>query len=242
MGDTSLMFRFVSVVFGLPGSRVWWGMIRCRLFFWHVVHPMPYWGIFHFEWCLWIFMESPDHSCLWDVHQDDDLFAIFYDDSSVETLGSHLVRLALLGIPMSPSLPLWDAFWTLGPHFVIDLDDRDHTFDERWFHVTCSSDLSHIRHHTGAYFHFGCDLRISMEVTCSMIDDSMSPDLRPIIHLMPYWGIFLFWMRFTDLGGVACLSPFARRTLRWWSIRYLHGDSLVEPLGSHPVRPALFDT
>ena len=33
LGDTSRMFRSVSTVFGLPGSRVWWGMIRCHLFF-----------------------------------------------------------------------------------------------------------------------------------------------------------------------------------------------------------------
>ena len=28
-----MMFRFVSAMFGLPGSRVWWGMIQCHLFF-----------------------------------------------------------------------------------------------------------------------------------------------------------------------------------------------------------------
>ena len=33
LGDTSRMFRSVSTVFGLPRSRVWWGMIRCHLFF-----------------------------------------------------------------------------------------------------------------------------------------------------------------------------------------------------------------
>ena len=33
LGDISQMFRSVSTVFGLPGSRVWWGMIRCHLFF-----------------------------------------------------------------------------------------------------------------------------------------------------------------------------------------------------------------
>ena len=145
----------------------------------------------------------------WPIHH-------FYDDSSVETLGSHPVRPALLGISMSPCFPLWDAFWTLGLDFVIDLDDQDHAFDERWFHatyssdlshirchigayfhfgwdltdlhgghmlddrcfhVTCSSDLSYIRCHTGAYFHFGWDLRIFTEVTCSMINDFMSPVL-----------------------------------------------------------------
>ena len=163
----------------------------------------------------------------------------------------------------------------------MDSDDQDYMFDERWFHVTCSSDLSHIRCHTGAYFRFRWDLRIFTEVTClmrdgfmslvlltyyapdairghifhfrwdlwiftdvacSMIDDFMLPGLRPIICLMPYWGILPFRMRFIDLGGVTRLSPFARRTSRRWSIRYLYDDSSMEPLGNCPVRPALLDT
>ena len=31
-----------------------------------------------------------------------------------------------------------------------------------------------------------------MEVTCLMIDDSISPDFQLIVHLMPHWGIFPF--------------------------------------------------
>ncbi|KAL6346184.1 hypothetical protein AAG906_027924 [Vitis piasezkii] len=31
--------------------------------------------------------------------------------------------------------------------------------------------------------------------------DFMSPDFRPVVHPMPYWGIFPFWVRFTDLRG-----------------------------------------
>ena len=81
----------------------------------------------------------------------------------------------------------------------MDSDDRDCMFNERWFHVTCSSDLSHIRCHAGAYFRFGGDLRIFMEITCLTIDDFMSSDLRPGILSMPYWGIFPFRRRFTDL-------------------------------------------
>ena len=48
------------------------------------------------------------------------LICHFYDDTSVETLGIHPVKPARLGIPMSPWLPLWDAFWTLGPDSVLD--------------------------------------------------------------------------------------------------------------------------
>ena len=38
------------------------------------------------------------------------------------------------------------------------------------------------------------------------------------IHLMPYWGIFPFQLRFTDLHGVACLSILMWCTLRRWTI------------------------
>ncbi|KAL6316406.1 hypothetical protein AAG906_018109 [Vitis piasezkii] len=60
-------------------------------------------------------------------------------------------------------------------------------------------DLSHVRCHTGAY-----------SVTCSMIDDSMLSDLRPIIHFDAIQGHISVRMRFTDHEGVACLSLFAR--------------------------------
>ena len=178
-------------------------------------------------------------------------------------------------------LHLGGTSWICGHDSVMDSDDQDYMFDERWFHVTCSSNLSHIRCHIGAYFLFGWDLQIFTEVTCSTIDDFMSliiltchasdtilghiflfrwdlwfftdvacsmmddftsPDLRPIIHSMPYWGLLQFWMRFTDLGGVVHLSPFARRAPRRWYIHYLYDDSSMEPLGSCPVRPTLLNT
>ena len=37
------------------------------------------------------------------------------------------------------------------------------------------------------------------------------------IHLMPYWGIFLFRLRFIDLHGVAWSSSLVRCMLTWWS-------------------------
>ena len=46
LGDAFLMVRFVSAVFGLPGSCVCWWMIWCCMIFWSTVHPMPYRGIF----------------------------------------------------------------------------------------------------------------------------------------------------------------------------------------------------
>ena len=40
-------------------------------------------------------------------------------------------------------------------------------------------------------------------------------------HLMPYWGIFPFWLIFVDLHGVACSSPLTKYTPRRWPICYL---------------------
>ncbi|RVW71024.1 Elongation factor 2 [Vitis vinifera] len=38
-----------------------------------------------------------------------------------------------------------------------------------------------------------------MEVACAMMDDFMTLFFGPVAHLMSYWGIFPFWVRFTDL-------------------------------------------
>ena len=45
--------------------------------------------------------------------------------------------------------------------------------------------------------------------------------LWSITHLMSYWGMLPFWLRFIDFHEVACSSPFMRYTLRWWPICYL---------------------
>ena len=46
-----------------------------------------------------------------------------------------------------------------------------------------------------------------MEIAHLMMDDFMSPDFRPIVHFMPYWGIFPFCMRVIDLYGTVWLPP-----------------------------------
>ena len=57
-------------------------------------------------------------------------------------------------------------------------------------------------------------------MACSLFydDPSVEPlwghSARLAMHLMPYRGIFPFWMRFADLHGVACLSPLAGYALR----------------------------
>ena len=77
------------------------------------------------------------------------------------------------------SIQLGPYFSTLGCHHVspsgrtswiyvhdsvMDSDDQCYMCDDRWFHDICSSDLLRTRCHTGAYFHFGRDLRIFMEL------------------------------------------------------------------------------
>ena len=64
--------------------------------------------------------------------------------------------------------------------------------------------------------------------------------LQSLIHLMLYWGIFPFRLRFINLHGVAWSSPFTRYMSSWWSILF-YDDSLVEPLLSHSVKLILFD-
>ena len=64
------------------------------------------------------------------------------------------------------------------------------------------------------------DLIWIIDITCLMIDDSISPGFRLIVHLMPHWGIFPFWMRFRDLHGVTWSFPFTEYTLRWWFVCY----------------------
>ena len=70
-----------------------------------------------------------------------------------------------------------------------------------------------------------------------MIDDSMSPNFM-IYHI---FGVILghipFRARFTDLHGVACLSPLARYTPKWLTGSLFYDDPLVEPLWSRSARP-----
>ena len=86
----------------------------------------------------------------------------------------------------------------------------------------------------------GClDLVWIPEITCPMIDDSISPDLWLIVHLMPHWGIFPFRMRFVDLHGVTWSFPLTEYAPRRRFVHYCYDDFSVEPLGNHPVRHAL---
>ncbi|RVW67833.1 hypothetical protein CK203_061001 [Vitis vinifera] len=91
------------------------------------------------------------------------------------------------------------------------------------------------------------------EVTCSRIDDSMLPDLRPIIHFDAIQGHISVRMRFTDHEGVTCLSLFGEISPLVYMIIHgyeIHARSMFdlilsgyseEPLLSHSARFIPFD-
>ena len=58
---------------------------------------------------------------------------------------------------------------------------------------------------------------------------------QPTTHLMLYWGIFPFWLRFVDLHWFAWSSLFKRymSSCGWF---FFYDDSLEEPFLSHLVR------
>ena len=82
-------------------------------------------------------------------------------------------------------------------------------------------------------FRFGGSLWIFAEVTCSRIDDSMLSDLRLIIHFDAIQGHISVRMRFTDHGGVACLSLFgemyAEMMIYSLSSRWFLSEAYREP-------------
>ena len=178
LGVASLMFRFNSAVFGLPGSCAWWWMIWCHLIFliYHIFDV--------------ILGHIPFRARSIDLHGVACLFplatctlrwvtrSLFYYDPSVEPMWSHPTRPTFLSIWLPSCFLSWETF------------------------PSC------------------LDLICITEITCSMIDDSMSLGFWPTVHSTPYWGIFPSRTRFTDLHGVACLSLLTRCTLRRWRVHY----------------------
>ena len=59
-----------------------------------------------------------------------------------------------------------------------------------------------------------------IEITHLMMNDLMLSDFR-LPHLIPYWDIFPFRLRFTNLHGIAWSSPPMGYMPRWWPICYL---------------------
>ena len=170
-------------------------MISC-----HLISDLQYiWchtgAYFRFDWDLPIFMESPDHSHLWDVYRDDGLFDIF------------------------AMIPQWSLFLAiqLGSHFS--------TF--RCYHASPSRrrlfDL-------WVWFSYGCRW-LGSHFRWQMIWAHLI--FWPSMHLMPYWDIFPFRLRFVD--------P------RLWDTRQVDDsisfcpDSPLEPFLSHFIRLILSD-
>ena len=151
LGDAFLMIRFFSVVFRLPGSRVWWGMIRCHLFFFTCHTSNVILGHIPFRMTFTDLHWVAQSSLLVRFVPRRCPVRHFYDDSSVETLRSHPVRPALLDTHMSSCFLPRYAYSMFVSNSVMDLDDRDLIFDEGWFDVTCFSGMSHIWCHTVAY-------------------------------------------------------------------------------------------
>ena len=124
------------------------------------VHPMPNWGIFRFRRDSRILMDLYVHHHLLDTHWDVDMFIAF---------SSYLSRASL--DPFSQILTPWHRVavmfhilryisWMCG----FDLDHRDHMFDDRWFQVTRSPTYHTFDAILGAYFRYGWDLQIMMEL------------------------------------------------------------------------------
>ena len=130
LGVASLMCRSDSVVFGLPGSWVWWWLIWCHLFFWPIIPLVPHWGISHFI------------SRFMDPHRS----------ARSLSLAGYSLRCGHGRYPTEPlrSIQLVSHFSTLGCHHaspfgrsswicvhdsVMDSDDQYYMFDDRWLHV-----------------------------------------------------------------------------------------------------------
>ena len=67
------------------------------------------------------------------------------------------------------------------------------------------------------------DLVVDMDDRDRAFDDGQLDVVRffqSTTNSMSYWGIFPFRMRFTDLHGVSCSSPFARCTPRRGRVLY----------------------
>ena len=92
LGVVSLMFRFDSVVFGLPGSWVWWWLIWCHLIFdlsylWYHTgaYPISFRGS-------WILTDLRDHHLL-DAHRDVDMIVYLTEPLRSTQPGPHFSTL-----------------------------------------------------------------------------------------------------------------------------------------------------
>ena len=97
-----------------------------------IVHLMPHWGTFRFQMRFTdldgVARLSSFTGCVprwWLGHYS-------YDDFSVEPLGSHLVRHALLDTQMTSCFLPRDPSWICEHDSIIDSDDRDYISVDAW--------------------------------------------------------------------------------------------------------------
>ena len=162
------------------------------------------------RWDLQILVELHAYPHSWDIHRDDDLFAIFmmipqWSLSGVAQLGLHFSTLR-----RHHAFLLGDAPMIYGSDLVIDMDDLDRAFDDGWFELIWFSDLSHFRCHTGVYPSF--QLRfVDSPLICMTT-------LGFEIHI----GLMI-WFHYVLILRGAFLESFSRIHVSWY-IR----DSLTE--------------
>ena len=96
-------------------------------------------------------MELHAYPHLQDTHWDDDLFVILSWSPSGASLEPFSQTHIFRHLDIIMLLLVGNASLMFGSDIAMDLEYRDHTFDDRWLDVTWFSDLSHIRCHTRAY-------------------------------------------------------------------------------------------
>ena len=79
-----------------------------------------------------------------------------------------------------------------------------------------------------------------MTILQSSLFGAIQPDLLYI--WLPYWGIFPFRVRFTDLHGFTWSFPLTKCAPRRRFVYYCYDDLSMEPLGSHPIRRTSLST
>ena len=119
--------------YGWLGLHIWWWMIRCCLISWSTIHLMSYWGICPFQLrfinlhgLTWSSSLTRCMSSRWSI------VILSWSPSGVSLRPfsqAHTFRhldIIMLLLPGDVSL-------MFGFNLVVDLGDRDHTFDDGWF-------------------------------------------------------------------------------------------------------------
>ena len=123
LGDTTLMFRFVSAVdlgyWDHTFDDRWLHVTRFLTYYIYdvILGHIPFWVRFidlHRVACLSLLARCTP---IWLT------YSLFYDDSLVEPLGSHSSKSTLFSIQMSLCFLPRDAFSTCGFDFIMDMDD-----------------------------------------------------------------------------------------------------------------------